>query len=143
MPPPYYQILCTSSKYTTVEELARTMKGAATAIHAGGGVVKNIEWLGRRRLGVRMHSHGVWQREGLVTNIQCWSHPNGIHLLERTLRNDEKVVRWSVKKDTDFRPVHWLSIFRDIAVRAAKPARTIKDPSPYPMDPPYEPSSQF
>ncbi|KAF8513028.1 ribosomal protein S6 [Hysterangium stoloniferum] len=95
---PLYELLCVAGhfpQYVYIKELVTT---CATHVMDAGGVVRSINSWGTRTLPARKLSHKRWHTVGDYWTMHFDTNPRTLHELNRKLRQDPRVIRWTMTK---------------------------------------------
>ncbi|KAF7306134.1 hypothetical protein HMN09_00768700 [Mycena chlorophos] len=95
---PIYQMLCIAAHFPEYKHIHGLVKQSALHILDAGGVVRNIGSWGTRQLPQRMRRHGNYHEIGDYWTMHFDTAPRTLLTLNRLMRQDPRVIRWTVIK---------------------------------------------
>ncbi|KAJ7583623.1 hypothetical protein C8J56DRAFT_864301 [Mycena floridula] len=96
---PLYQMVCISVHHGDYHHVKNLVTQTATHILNAGGVVRQLNSLGPRILPQRMKRHKTWRSIGDYWTIHFDTAPRTVSSLNRIMRNDPMVIRWTILKE--------------------------------------------
>ena len=100
---PLYELFCLSSVSRAVNPsgLKDILKNAGRIVLGRGGIVTDVKSFGEQELAYEICRPGVRHSSAEVWQMTFMSSPDVVKDVERGLRLDEGVIRWSVLKRKD------------------------------------------
>ncbi|KAF8580447.1 hypothetical protein K439DRAFT_1356839 [Ramaria rubella] len=95
---PLYELLCITTHLKEYRHIKELVKTCATHVMDSGGVVRSLNNWGTRVLPNRMHRHQQWHTIGDYWTMHFDTSPRVLHALNRRLRKDPRVIRWTMTK---------------------------------------------
>ncbi|ESK97151.1 37s ribosomal protein mrp17 [Moniliophthora roreri MCA 2997] len=95
---PLYQMLCISAHYPEYKHIKQLVTQTCTHLMTSGGVVRKIDSWGTRVLPQRMKRHKQIHSLGDYWTLHFDASPRTIQSLNKIMRQDPLVVRWTVLK---------------------------------------------
>ncbi|KDQ53595.1 hypothetical protein JAAARDRAFT_72542 [Jaapia argillacea MUCL 33604] len=95
---PFYQMLCIAAHYPEYRHIKDLVRLCAKHVMEPGGVVRSIDYYGTRTLPQRMHRHAQYFTTGDYWTMHFDTNPATLRELNRMMRQDPRVIRWTMLK---------------------------------------------
>ncbi|KAJ7045611.1 ribosomal protein S6, partial [Mycena alexandri] len=95
---PIYEMVCISAHFPEYKHIQGLVRQSALHILDSGGVVRKINSLGTRSLPQRMRRHGNYHEIGDYWTMHFDTAPRTLRTLNGLMRQDPRVIRWTVLK---------------------------------------------
>ncbi|KAJ7072242.1 ribosomal protein S6 [Mycena amicta] len=95
---PIYQMVCIAAHFPEYKHIQGLAKQSILHILDAGGVVRKIDSWGTRALPQRMRRHGNYHEIGDYWTMHFDTAPRTLLTLNSLMRQDPRVIRWTVLK---------------------------------------------
>jgi len=95
---PFYQMVCIAAHYSEYKHIKELVELAAKHVINNGGVVRRLNSLGTLSLPQRMRRHQQYHQIGDYWTMHFDASPRSMRGLDRIMRADARVVRWTMLK---------------------------------------------
>lgn len=90
---PLYDLVVMVKPLVQKREVVDILKGVASQVYAGNGVVTDVKSFGRVALAYRIKKRDGWHSEGQMLQLTAMASPQLSSQLE-ALNQDERLLRW-------------------------------------------------